>query len=137
MGWLTRSHLLMGLLGLLAFVLGGQYMHWALDGLEGTPPAPRLLYRSAHIYLLLSSLINLFIGLYLQPATRRSYVWLQGLGGLALLAGPPVLTISFFIESPAAQLDRPLAATALYLALAGAVLHVAARLHAWLFTADP
>ena len=52
---MRRFHLGAGLLGVLAFLATGQYH----EHLRGMDDAQRLLFRSAHIYLLLASLLNL------------------------------------------------------------------------------
>ena len=75
-------HLVIGGLGLLIFVLQGQYMTHAL-GVEHLPDAPRMMYRSAHIYLLLACVANVSVGYYLIPSTAVNY--LQRLIGVILL----------------------------------------------------
>lgn len=62
---MKRIHFWVGVVGMLAFVCTGQYMHIFHNHLEGMADAPRMLYRSAHIYLLLSSIINLAAGVYI------------------------------------------------------------------------
>lgn len=123
MNAIRRAHLVVGVLGLIAFVLSGLYMLLSHDGLRGMPNVPRLLYRTGHIYLLMATLLNLILGLYFQASAQRSHARMQALGSLGLMAGPFLLTASFLLESPPAQMDRPIAALAVYLALAGGVLH--------------
>ncbi len=57
-------HLLFGILGLVAFLFTGQFMDRRLDHLVGMPDGPRALYRSGHIYILFSALLNLLLVLY-------------------------------------------------------------------------
>jgi hypothetical protein len=107
---LRALHFGLGVAAFALFVLTGQYMHWILDHLRGMPDGPRLMYRTSHIYLLWSALLNTLVG------------------SLLLLAGPFLLTASFLLESEHADLFRPAARLAIQLALAGTVLHaVAAR----------
>jgi hypothetical protein len=54
---MRRFHLGVGLLGVIAFVGTGQYH----EHLRGMTDAQRLLFRSTHIYLLLASLLNLYL----------------------------------------------------------------------------
>jgi len=51
---MRRLHLIVGLGGVVAFLLTGQYMDRVHDHLRDMDPTPRLLFRSTHIYLLLS-----------------------------------------------------------------------------------
>ena len=126
---LGRLHLLVGLLALAAFLLTGQYMDRALDHLRAMEDGPRMIYRSAHIYLLWSGLLNTTIGLYLQPAAgwRRA---VQASGSVLLLAGPPLLLAAFALEPALAGLDRPWARPAIYAALAGVLFHLLAHVGA-------
>lgn len=121
------AHVLIGSLGLAAFLLTGQYMHHYLDHLRGMPDGPRLLYRSSHIYLLWSSLLNLVLGCYVECSAIRAVRRAQSLASLALAAGPALLVASFFAESDAGTLQRPLARIAIYLALGGALAHALCR----------
>ena len=53
-----------GVVGIILFLIQGQYMDFNYDHLKGMEDGPRLLFRSAHIYFLLASIINLCIGVY-------------------------------------------------------------------------
>ena len=59
-----RWHLVVGFAALAAFLARGQYMDLAHDHLRGLEEATRLLFRSTHIYLLFSALLNVVLGLY-------------------------------------------------------------------------
>ena len=82
---LRRLHLAIGIAGLIAFIFTGQYMDRALDHLAGMRDLPRMLYRSAHIYLLFSALLNLVLGFYLVETAGRSRRWLRRAGSMAVL----------------------------------------------------
>jgi hypothetical protein len=105
-------HLLVGALGLLLFILQGQYMALVI-GVEHLPDAPRMMYRSAHIYFLLACVANISVGYYLAPAVSLNY--LQRLVSVVLLLSPALLVWSFLSESTVSSLDRPIAKTTLYL----------------------
>ena len=89
--------------------------------------ARRLLFRSTHIYLLLTSLLNLALDLYLIAAAgwRRCVQ----LGGSVLVLLAPVLAgVGFLTEPWLSGLDRPYSAPAIYASLAGLLLHAVSRL---------
>jgi hypothetical protein len=126
--WLRRLHLTIGLAGIVAFLATGQYMDLVHDHLSGMDAARRMLFRSAHIYLLLSSLLNLALGLYLVDIGARVARVTQLAGSLLIAAGPLLLLLAFAREPWLSGLDRPYARPALYGTLAGALLHGIARL---------
>jgi hypothetical protein len=121
---LRHAHVIAGVFVLAAFVLTGQYMHWGLGHLRDVPDAPRLLYRSSHIYLMFAGACNLALGLYMRMHTQRLAMAMQVVGSALLLISPLLLGLSFFLESPAPERDfqRPLAAFGTYLAFAGVLL---------------
>ncbi len=116
-------HAAVGLLSIVAFVLTGQYMHHVHNHLRGMPDAPRMLYRSAHIYLLLSGLLNMTLGAYLEPFQGRIEKRLQAAGSVVVLAAPILFLTSFLTESGSHTLHRPIARAAIYLSFGGIVLH--------------
>jgi hypothetical protein len=102
-------------------------MDRAHDHLRGLDDTTRMLFRSTHIYLLFASLLNVLLGLYLvgeEAAWRR---WLQQGASLLLLAAPPLLGIAFLTEPWLSGLERPWSRPALYVSLAGVLLHLFAR----------
>jgi hypothetical protein len=127
---LRLMHLVIGTLGMAVFLGSGQYMHWVHGHLQGMPDGPRMLYRSSHIYLLWSSLLNILLGCYLVQLRHRALRVAQVLASLCLLAGPFLLAASFFTESNSHALARPLARYAIYLALAGVLTHAICKVAA-------
>ena len=120
---MRRLHLSIGIAGLIAFILTGQYMDRWLGHLAGTADLPRMLYRSAHIYLLLASSLNLVLGLYLTDGPAGWRLWMRR-GGSVLIAVAPVLFVFAFAREPLiANFTRPFAAPAIYGVLLGAMLH--------------
>jgi hypothetical protein len=118
MPW-RNLHLLIGGIGLVLFMLQGQYMARFL-GVETLPDAARMLYRSAHIYLLMACVANISAGYFMTPVAIVSR--LQRLIGIILLLTPVLFIWSFFVESTVATLDRPIAKTGLYLLFGAAAL---------------
>lgn len=111
---LRKTHLIVGMLGLLAFVLQGQYMDLALAHLVGMADAPRMLFRSSHIYLLLAALLNVVLGVYMRGDIRFLIPELQVVVSMVVLAAPFVLFAGFFLEPHLADLMRPYTRPALY-----------------------
>lgn len=123
-------HLTVGLLGLVAFVLTGQYMAMFLNGLMDMADGPRLLYRTSHLYLMWSSLVNLLAGFYFAAAAGKGARIGQIVASVMLLAGPPLILTGFFVESPANDLERLFCGLANHLALIGVIIHIAASVRA-------
>lgn len=123
---LKTIHLAVGLACVVLFLLSGLFMHYKLGHLVGMATGPRLLFRSAHIYLLWSSLLNLLLGCYLVQLRPGVLRVIQRLGSVALLAGPPLLCFAFFYEPYMKELARPFARAAIYAAFAGAGLQALA-----------
>jgi hypothetical protein len=93
-----RIHLIIGLLGVVVFLLTGQLMKHHTPPMELLTPEVRMMYVSRHIYLLGGSLVNLVLGLYLQthpPGWRRS---LQLFGSLLIALSAVFLLIAFVAE---------------------------------------
>lgn len=126
MSRLRNLHLTLGAAGFVAFLLTGQYMQWVHEALVGMPDGPRLFFRSAHIYLLWSSLLNLMLACYLNRLTSGVARYMQVLGSVCILAGPVLLCGSFFLEQYNADLLRPVGHSAIFLAVGGVFAHMGA-----------
>jgi hypothetical protein len=117
-----------GILGVIAFLLTGQYMHWVHNSLQGMPDGPRLFFRSSHIYLLWSSLLNVILGCYLIRSQRRFLGHAQSVASFAIIVGPFLLCTSFFVESYNPALLRPIGQVAIFLAFGGVLVHTVTAL---------
>ena len=125
---LRQFHLAIGIGGLIAFIFTGQYMDRALDHLAGMRDLPRMMYRSAHIYLLFSALLNLTLGFYLVEAVGRSRQWLRRAGSVPVLLAPPLFLLAFFNEPGLSSFERPYARIAIYGCVLGVALHTVTRI---------
>ena len=123
---MRRLHLAVGIVALIGFLLTGQYMDRVHAHLVSMPDGPRLLYRSAHIYLLFAALLNLLLGAYLRLAEARSVRSVQLVASGALLLLPGLFTLAFFFEPALSNLERPWARAAIYLSLGAVLVHVLA-----------
>lgn len=124
---MKRLHLVVGFLAFAAFLASGQYMDRCYDHLRGFDHATRLLWRSTHIYLLLTALLNVALGLYVEPAPPGWRRWLQRTGSLFLLASPVLCGLAFLTEPWLSDLARPYTRPAVFSCLAGMVLHTTSR----------
>lgn len=120
---MRRLHLLVGFAALAAFLASGQYMDLAHDHLRGLDDATRLLFRSTHIYLLFSALLNILLGLYGTGRPAGWRWWLRSLGSILVLAAPPLLAAGFLTEPWLSGLERPFSRPAIYASLAGVLVH--------------
>jgi hypothetical protein len=125
---LRNAHFIVGIVSLIVFLATGQYMHWWHGHLYGMENTPRLLFRSAHIYLLWSGLLNTVLGLYFQSCEIRWCRMLQQLGSIAILLSPPLLLAAFFLEPWLSELVRPYARPAIYIAFGGTLAHLVATI---------
>lgn len=82
----------------------------------------RYLFRSRHVYILFSSLINILLGLYLYRSRSPLGARLQFVGSLLLLAAP-MLHIAAFLMEPLSQV-RLLTTVAAFLSFVGTLAHV-------------
>ena len=119
MNW-QRAHWITGTATLVVFLLTGAYMRWIR-----VPPVPQLddvtraVYRSRHLFILLSSGLNL--ALALAPSSKQRAR--QVVSGLVLAT--PVLFLMAFIFEPAQGIHgAPFSQIALYLLFAAAVILV-------------
>src|SRR5688572_29990950 len=126
---MRRFHFYFGVAVVIVFLLTGQYMEYVHN--RSLPDGPRLLYRSRHIYLLFSGLINLSIGTYL---TYRPTGWrrpMQVTGSVLLTIGPALLLIGFFRE-PAHGPDQTMVAPfGIFITALGTLLHVISATPSW------
>ena len=95
---MRRTHLIIGLLGVIAFVLTGQVMQHHHPRMDELSPEVRMMYVSRHIYLLGASLVNLALGLYMPAHLRGWRRMSQQVGSVVILLSPLLLLIAFFAE---------------------------------------
>lgn len=111
---LRKTHLWVGVLGLIVFVLQGQYMDLVHGHLAGMTDAPRMLYRSSHIYLLLVAVLNVAMGIYMNSDNPVLHPSIQALVSAVVILAPIGLLAGFFLEPDMKDLARPYTRPALY-----------------------
>jgi hypothetical protein len=85
---------------------------------------PRMLYRSRHIFILMSALLHVAIGTYFSfrpTAVRRA---LQVTGSILITVATVLFTIAFFYESRLEGLPSPLSLPATIITAVGTLLHL-------------
>jgi hypothetical protein len=121
---LKRLHYWFGFIGLVSFLLTGQYMYHVHNHLAGMPDGARMLFRSSHIYLLLVSIINLVIGVYWQQQNAKFARTLQWIASCLVFLASLLLLAGFFTEPYLHNLDRPYSRIGLYALFAVALLYI-------------
>lgn len=121
---MKRFHLIFGVLALVAFILTGQFMGRVLHSRD-MEVGVRLLYRTRHIFLLLSGLSHILVGVYFVAAPSGWRKYLQIIGSVLLTAATGLFLAGFLIEPPARDLSTPWSHWGTYLALAGTLFHLA------------
>jgi hypothetical protein len=95
---LKRIHLIVGVLGVVTFLLSGQVLKHHQPNMHSLPGEVRMMYVSRHIYVLAAVLVNLVLGLYFQmqpPGLRGA---LQQFGSLLILLSTMSLLLAFAVE---------------------------------------
>jgi heme A synthase len=126
MKYASIVHRVVGVLAVVAFLGTGLYMHWTLPPPSIGTHLMRMLYRSAHVYLLLSGLINIALGSYFVPSRSAGVRRVQGLGSALILIAPVLILAAFCYEVATLRLDRPIVVAAMVSLLAGSLFHLLA-----------
>ena len=117
-------HLIFGLAIVIVFLLTGKYMDFYLHHMVGVPDAPRLLYRTRHIFILLAGLLNLGLGTYLVAGTEIRQRVMQWLGSMLIVVASLVLVAAFIYDSTRGDLRTPLTHWGIYAIAVGTLSHL-------------
>lgn len=98
MALIRRAHLIVGVLGVITFVITGQVMARHVPDVHTLSAEVRLMYVSRHIYLLGAALVNLVLGLYLQLNPRGWRRMLQQIGSVLIFLSVVSLLMAFTAE---------------------------------------
>ena len=94
---LKKAHLWVGIIGMILFLLSGQYFFLVLGGLQGLDDTPRLLLRTSHVYFFFASFINVLFGMYyVEP---RKIGWHTIYNQSLILLSPVLIGYGFLYES--------------------------------------
>ena len=121
---MSLPHLIFGIIVFIVFLVTGKFMRVDFPDKDVIPQDFRLLMRSRHIYILLSGLLHILLGLYLriQPQVWRKS--LQIIGSVLLFAGTVALVWAFAYETYTAKTFSEASRSGLYITLAGTIFHV-------------
>jgi hypothetical protein len=111
-------HRYFGLVVVAVFLGTGMFMRFHEPPMEDLNNSVRVLYRSAHIYLLMSGLLNFAFGL----APFRKETIISRIGSIFLLISPVLIFLGFCLESSRTIIDRPITAMGVYLVFAGSLI---------------
>lgn len=124
---MARAHLLFGIIVFVVFLITGQFMDGSFPDKEAVSPEFRLLMRSRHIYILLSSFVHIILGLYLQISPQNWRKYLQISGSVFLTLGTVLLIYAFFYETYTTKQFSEASRFGLYTTLAGTAFHLFSR----------
>lgn len=124
---MARAHLIFGIIVFVVFLITGQFMDGSFPDKEAVSPEFRLLMRSRHIYILLSSFAHIFLGLYMQIAPEKWRKYLQIFGSALLTLGTVLLIYAFFYETYMTKYFSEVSRFGLYTTLAGTAFHLFSR----------
>ena len=124
---MARAHLIFGIVVFVVFLVTGQFMEASFPENDAISQEFRLLMRSRHIYILLSALLHLLLGVYFQPVSQGWRKHLQTAGSGFLAVGSLLLVSAFFYETYSTSHFSELSRSGLYVTLAGAFFHVISR----------
>ncbi len=105
---LRTVHLFWGFAFAAIFLATGVYMGAFIPDIDRMAHGQRMMMRSAHVYILMASLVNLVMGCYLTLVVRRGNRLIQLIGSLLIMAAPVVFLVAFFVEPAPDELQRPL-----------------------------
>lgn len=120
---LKRLHFVVGLVFFIIFWLSGAYLKFIAWDALNNDDVLRVVFRSGHVYILMTALINLVLSSYLIINTTKNSQFVQGLGSLLLIIAPVLLTFSF-IETTTGIEVRALTFLGAISMTVGVVLHI-------------
>lgn len=121
---MARLHLIFGIGLFIVFLVTGKFMRVDFPEKDAIPQDFRLLMRSRHIYILLSSLLHLALGVYLTIQPQMWRKTLQIFASVLLFAGSVLFVWAFVYETYTTRLFSEVSRFALYLTLAGTIFHL-------------
>ncbi|MGI9515879.1 MAG: hypothetical protein ACR2NP_02435 [Pirellulaceae bacterium] len=103
-----KLHLIVGFLFAGVFLATGVYMAVGFPEINQDDHGMRMMFRSAHVYILMSALVNLVMGCYLKLQDQAPARRVQLFGSLLVLITPAIFLVAFFVEPAVGRVDRPI-----------------------------
>jgi hypothetical protein len=123
---MRKYHLAVGVAIVVTFLITGQFMRYHDPPMGALGDSVRLMFRSRHIYLLASGLVNLMLGLYMRRQTAGWRGAFQIIGSGLLMISPVLLSLAFIIEPKRVfRAEMWWSAAGLYSLFAGCMAHFA------------
>jgi len=119
---LRKIHFISGLILLIIFPVTGVYMRYRIPHLMEENDRLRFSMRGNHIYILLSGLIHLSLGMYLRRSSIKWQSRVQTVGSALLIQSSALVVVAFYYE-PKLGLERPVTLIAMVMLLIGMLLH--------------
>lgn len=122
---MKRGFQAVGVLAAIAFVATGVYLYFRLADIAAANASARYSLRANHIYIIMSALVNLALGLLPLP---RSVGWravARRIGGPLVMLAPALLLGAFVFEGPRPSPQRPLTSIGVLILAVGVILIVA------------
>jgi hypothetical protein len=120
------AHRIIGLAFIAVFLATGLYMRFSLPDAARGDFGVRMMFRSRHIYILFSALLNLMASAHYREGSTLRRRRVHVAGSVMLLAAPPLLTIAFTVEPTSHGRSHLLTLLGVAFALTGTILHVVA-----------
>lgn len=120
---LRKTHLYIGILIVIVFLLTGQFMHHKYNHLKDMALMNRALFRAGHLYILLFGLVNASLGSYYQAAKNRVIKQIQEFASVPIFISSALIIYAFFTELPSNNIERPLTRLSLYMLFFGVAIH--------------
>ena len=123
--YFSTLYLFIGLLSLLFFTWTGKYLRCTYPDKHNLEMGFRVMLRSRHIFILLVSLIEMGIGVYIQQSTKMLYLSIQWLATILLVVAHILFIYAFFYEVEIIHIPKtPILHYATYFVLTSLILHL-------------
>jgi hypothetical protein len=119
-------HRVVGTLAIVAFIATGVFMLTRPAGFFEGHEAMRFRFRANHVYLLMSGLLNVLVGVYVAPCPGGWRRRLQVAGSTILLVAPVTLLLAFILEPHRDTTIRPLTEASIVALFLATMLHIPA-----------
>lgn len=117
---MARLHRIVGLLFTGMFFATGLYMRATFPAAWQGDPGMRMMFRSAHVYILLAALLNVLAAPSASAPTAVPK--LRSAGSILVMLSPVLFTLSFFVEPAPDHFKRPFVLFGLVCAALGTLL---------------